>query len=118
MMYYATVINYPLNVAGRPLNSWPSYIPITFELGVLFASLTAVISLLALCGLPEPYHPIFHADNFERQAEGRFFLCIRVDDPKFDFRETWQYLSRHGATRLSEVEGWRSEREREAPYES
>lgn len=88
MQWYANVYSYPIIVAGRPYNSWPSFIPITFELGVLAASLTAIFGLLALCGLPRLYHPIFSAPYIGEVTEGRFFLCIEADDPVYDERVT------------------------------
>lgn len=107
MMWFACVLSYPINVGGRPLHSWPSFIPITFELGVLGASLTAIIGLLALCGLPQPYHPVFNTPHFALEAQGRFFLCIEARDPQFNARETWQFLSRLNARGVSEVEHWK-----------
>jgi hypothetical protein len=82
--WFACVLSYPLNVGGRPLHSWPSFIPITFELGVLFASLTAFGGMLALNGLPQPYHPIFSAPHLSRESRGRFFLCVEATDPVFE----------------------------------
>jgi hypothetical protein len=93
-------------VGGRPLNSWPSFVPITFELGVLFASLTALIGMAALCGLPRPYHPVFNAPEFSLETQGRFFLCIQADDPRFDSRETRQFVTNLGARGVTEVEHW------------
>jgi hypothetical protein len=104
MMWYACTINYLLNIGGRPLNSWPSFVPITFELTVLAASLTAFFSVFLLSGLPRPYHPVFNAPGFRLETRGRFFLCIEARDPKFEPRDTWQFLSRLDPTEVTEVE--------------
>lgn len=103
MQYFAWVIHYPLNIGGKPLNSWPAFIPITFEVTILFAALTAVVGMLALNGLPQPYHPVFHTRNFERASEDLFFLCIESDDPKFDADEARQLLAKLGAVEVSDV---------------
>lgn len=103
LQYYASVIAYPVNVGGRPLHSWPSFIPVTFETGVLFAALTAVLGMLALNGLPRPYHPVFNAHNFVLATTDRFFLCIEAADPRFDRHQTRSFLEGLAPTEVSEV---------------
>jgi hypothetical protein len=77
-------VHYPVNVGGRPLNSWPSFIPVTFELTILFAALTTVLGMLALNGLPRPHHPVFSVPGFELASRDRFFLLVPHYDPRFD----------------------------------
>ena len=103
LQYFITVIYYPINIAGRPLHSWPSYIIITFELTILLASLSAVIGLFALCGLPMPYHPMFNAPRFAMASNDRFFLCIESTDPLFDSTRTSEFLASLDAKEVSEV---------------
>ena len=103
MQYYITVIYFPINVAGRPLHSWPMYIVITFELTVLFAALSAVFGLLAVCGLPMPYHPTFNVPRFALASRNRFFLCIEAADPLFDREATVDFLDCLDAREVSEV---------------
>jgi hypothetical protein len=104
MMYYASVISYPLNIGGRPLNSWPSFIPITFELAVLGAAFAAVFGVLALSHLPMPYHPLFNAKEFARASQDRFFLCIEANDRKFELEATTKLLISLDALGVSHVD--------------
>ncbi len=92
LQYWVAVIDYPLNVGGRPLNSWPSFIPVTFEMTILVAALSAFLGVLALNGLPMPYHPVFNVEQFELASRNRFFLCIEAADPLFDRERTAKFL--------------------------
>lgn len=103
LMWWITVIAFPHIVAGRPLNSWQAYIPITFESMVLVACFTAVIAFLALNGMPQPYHPVFNVEEFERASRDKFFLCIEATDPKFDVEATRQFLQGLDAEEVLDV---------------
>jgi hypothetical protein len=103
MQYWISVIAYPLNVGGRPLNSWPSFVPVIFEMTVLVGALFAVLGMLALNGLPRPHHPLFVVAHFDRATQDRFFLCIRRTDPMFHERTTQELLERLGAREVVDV---------------
>jgi hypothetical protein len=105
LCYWVSVYAYPLNIGGRPLNSWPSFIPVTFEVTILLASFTAVIAMLALNGLPMPYHPVFNVKRFAEHASlDGFFLAIESTDSKFDREKTRAFLQGLGAKEVNDVE--------------
>src|SRR5215471_15290789 len=105
LQYWVHVFAYPINVAGKPLNSWPQFIPVTFELTILFAALSAVLALIFLNGLPMPYHPVFNVKRFtEHASRDRFFLLVEAADPKFDKQQTMDFLKGLKPAGVSEVE--------------
>ena len=103
LQYWCSAITYPLNIGGRPLNSWPAFIPVTFELTILGASTFAVVGMLALNLLPQPYHPVFNVERFTHASTDRFFLCIESRDPKFHLAETARFLQSVHAHHVHEV---------------
>jgi hypothetical protein len=103
LQYWAAAIDYPLNIGGRPLASIPAFIPISFELTILFAAGAAVLGMLALNGLPMPYHPVFNVARFVRASQDRFFLLIMASDPFFKYEKTRHFLSGLEASEVSDV---------------
>lgn len=103
MQWYINVWDYPLNIGGRPFHSWPAFIPITFELTILFAAFGALIGMLAMNGLPKPFHPVFRAPGFDRASQDRFFLYVEANDPQFDRDRTRGFLARTGARSVEVV---------------
>jgi hypothetical protein len=104
MQWFANVVHYPLNIGGRPLNSWPNFIVITFEVTVLISAFTVGLVMLARNGLPRPYHSIFNTPNFENVTRDKFFLCVEARDPNFDLLATRRFLEGLSPARVSEVE--------------
>lgn len=104
MLYYANVLDYPLDIGGRPFNSWPAFIPIAFELTILLAALCGFAAFLLSCRLPRLHHPIFGVPGFERATMDAFFLCIAADDRRFDGERTRRFLEETGAESVHGVE--------------
>ena len=97
-------VAYPINIAGKPLNSWPQFIPVIFELTILFAALAAVLGMIVLNGLPQPYHPVFNVPRFEHASRDKFFLLVESTDPQFDRAKTLDFLKTLDASEINEVE--------------
>ena len=103
MQYWMNVISYPVNIGGKPYHSWPSFIIVTFEMTILFGGLSAVFGMLALNGLPMPYHPVFNVSRFAFASKDRFFLIVFSSDKKYDPVATRTFLEGLGPKSLSEV---------------
>ncbi len=103
LQWFSAVVNYPINSGGRPFNSWPAFIPATFECTVLGAALFAFFGYLIMSGLPKLHHPIFNAKEFDLSTRNRFFVCIESADPRFERAATTRFLESLGAMRVSVV---------------
>ena len=103
MQYWIAVISYPINVGGRPPHSWPAFIVVTFEMTILFGGIAAVFGMLALNGLPMPYHPVFNVPRFAMATKDRFFLIVFSTDPKYSPAETRRFLEGFRPRSISEV---------------
>ena len=103
LQYWINVIAYPLNIGGKPYQSWPAFIVPTFELTILFAGLCGVFGMFALNGLPMPYHPLFNSDRFAMVTRDKFFLCVEAADPHFDMDGTWRFMESLRPVSVSEV---------------
>jgi hypothetical protein len=103
MQYWISAVDYPVNVGGKPYHSWPSFIIVTFEMTILFAGIFAVLGMLALNGLPMPYHPVFHVPRFALATKDRFFLIVFSTDPKYESTATRRFLEGLGPRSISEV---------------
>jgi Protein of unknown function (DUF3341) len=103
LQYWVAAITYPMNVGGRPYHSWPSFIIVTFEMTILFAGLSAVFGMLALNGLPMPYHPVFNVAEFRKASENKFFLVVFSSDPKYDQAATRSFLQELAPRMIAEV---------------
>ena len=104
LQYWIHVIDYPLNIGGRPMHSGLYFIPVAYELTILFAAFATGLSMFVLNGLPQPYHPVFNVENFARASQDRFFLCIEAEDPQFDDKKTRSFLESLNPQEVAQVE--------------
>ncbi len=104
LAYYASAVSYPLNIGGKPFNSWPAFIPVVFECTILAAAFSAVLGMLVLNGLPQPYHPVFNVPRFALASRNRFFMCVESRDPQFDRQATRKFLEEASGHEVYEVE--------------
>ncbi|HSN20078.1 MAG TPA: DUF3341 domain-containing protein [Usitatibacter sp.] len=105
LQWYSAVVSYPENIGGRPPDSWPEFIPVTFETTVLFAAVAAVVAMLAGNRLPRLRHPVFGARDFDLATRNRFFLCLGADDPRFETGTARRFLEGLAPMKIVEVEG-------------
>jgi len=103
LQYWASALEYPMNIGGRPFATWPAFVVPSYELTILFASLTAAIGMFILNGLPQPYHPVFNVERFSMASSDKFFLVIESTDPRFDHGETTRFLEQQGAKGVYDV---------------
>jgi hypothetical protein len=103
LQYWINTMAYPLNIGGKPLNSWPAFVPVAFECTILLAALTAVVGMLVINGLPMPHHPVFNVERFALASRDRYFLCIEARDPQFDAAGTAEFLRTLESTHVAEV---------------
>jgi Protein of unknown function (DUF3341) len=103
LQYWISAVSYPINVGGKPYHSWPAFIVVTFEMTILFAGISAVFGMLALNGLPMPYHPVFNVPRFALATKDRFFLIVFSTDPKYSPSETRRFMESLGPRSISEV---------------
>ncbi len=103
LQYWASAIEYPMNIGGRPYATWPAFVVPSYELTILFSALTAAIGMFALNGLPMPYHPVFNVERFSLASSDKFFLVIESHDPRFDQAATTRFLQEHGAKGVYDV---------------
>jgi hypothetical protein len=104
LQYWTSVVDFPMNIGGRPQASWPTFMIPSYELTILFAAITATVGMILLCGLPQPYHPVFNVDRFSMASSDKFFLVIESADPKFDQYLTTEFLRSLGAKGVYDVE--------------